>query len=172
MIGRRRVSSIRKARGSSISEFGPVVFVLFIVIFFPLLDLLALGLTYTCGTMLNQAQLREAVLTKGSVARGANGIIKKDIVDAWKNKGIGIFTKADPASIKTKVSYLQPFAGSTDVLVSVSTELTAQPFLNIPFPAAVPGLNAPVPFAYTSQQLLENPQNYDLGAIKDLPNNE
>jgi hypothetical protein len=48
--------------------------------------------------------------------------------------------------------------GVTDKLVSVTTTLTCNPYLPIPFPAInVPGLNAPMTFSVSSERPMENP---------------
>ena len=48
-------------------------------------------------------------------------------------------------------------AGLTEKLVRVTTSFAVQPFLAIPFPMSVPGLNAPVTFTYSTERALEDP---------------
>lgn len=151
----------RKTTGSSISEFGPVLFVVLLFICFPLLDLIALGLEYCCGSMLNHTQLREAAVTKATSARKDDGPIKKTCVDQWQANGIGKFTKI-VGNVTTKVNYLSTgIAGSKDAVVELVTTMTVSPFLTIPF-LPLPGCGAPVTFTYRTQNLLEDPRNFDL----------
>ncbi len=174
---RMKFSSLRKEVGSSIAEFGPVLFIILVVVLFPMIDFVALGLTYNCGNMLNAWQLRESAVTKATTARKDDGPIKKTIVDNWRTKGIGAFAKVDPNSISTKVNYQSAGVGN-DITVEVVTKMTADPFLPVPFFVKVPGLNESVPFQYATQQLLEDPLNYDLTDTTDptkaanLPNKE
>jgi hypothetical protein len=173
----REPSNQRRAHGSSIAEFGPVLFIILVVVLFPMIDLVALGLTYNCGNMLNAWQLRESAVTRATLARNNTGPIKKTIVDSWRTKGIGAFAKVDPASISTKVNYASAGVGN-DISVEVVTKMTADPFLPVPFFVKVPGLNESVPFQYSTQQLLEDPLSYDLTDTTDptkaanLPNKE
>ncbi len=49
----------RKARGGSqIAEFAPALLILFIVILFPMLDVMYLGMGYCCGWYLNHMTSR------------------------------------------------------------------------------------------------------------------
>lgn len=156
MISAKR---LRKNTGSSIADFAPALFVLLVVIMFPLMDLLAVAVVYNCGSVLNGSQTREAALEPFAEARdNPNGFVQKGIVDQWAQGGLGRFCKLQ-APPQTTVTYKDGLAG--DKIVVVTTNITASPFLNIgiPFLPAVPGLNAPVTFTYSSEHIVENPEN-------------
>ena len=68
------VKSGRCVAGTSIAELGPVLFVLFVMILFPLIDLMAIGVTYSSGCVLNSLQVREAALLTASIVIAAIGV--------------------------------------------------------------------------------------------------
>lgn len=148
----------RRVSGSSIAEFGPVLFVLFLVLVFPLVDLLSMAITYTAGTMLNQAQLRLAVTTPASQLQDTTASPMADVTKAWQSQGMAAFASLDSPP-KCTVSYAPAFAGSTDFTVGVTTTVVARPLLRMPMFPGVPGLGAPMTFQYYSERLLEDPRN-------------
>lgn len=144
--------------GGNIAEIAPVLFVLFLLIFFPLIDLITLTLTYTAGAFLNHDQLREAALTAKSVAENPDGPIQKTLVDQWKATGIGQFASTDKA-IKTVVTYKDGVTADEHVVV-VTTTVEAKPFMKLPMFDAVPGIGKDMTFEYSDERLMEDPQNF------------
>lgn len=153
----------RKTKGSSIAEFAPMLFVLLLIVLFPMIDFIAMGLGYCCANTLNAIQLREACVTRATAARDTGGPIKRTLVDNWRNTGIGAFTKPVAGSIVTRVNYYQG-TSANDIICEVDTSMSIDPFLQMPIPflGGLPGLNAPCPYRFVSQQLLEDPNNFDL----------
>lgn len=147
----------RSKRGGTIADFAPAMFILFVIITFPLIDLLCVALVYNAASILNTNQAREAALEPFSEARdNPAGMVQKTLVDNWKNNGIGKFCKiqGDP---QTTVRYKTGSAG--DKLVEVTTAVVVSPLVPVPFFVGVPGLNAPVPLQFTTQRVVENPDN-------------
>ncbi len=158
MIAARTKDSRTSQNGSSIAEFGPVLFILLIMIAFPLIDLLAVALFYNAGSVLNGSQVREAALEPYTQVNSTSGFVKQAIVDQWIQGGLGRFCKlAQP--VDTQVIYKTGVAG--DKIVVLTTSIVVSPLVNIgiPFLPGVPGINAPVPFSYTSEHVVENPEN-------------
>ncbi len=157
---REMVRVRRRSTGSSIAEFGPALWLLLICIFFPLLDLMSMLVSYGCCMVLNNIQVHEASLTKWTDAMSSTGPIIKALPDQWKAAGFGQYVKmvGDP---QTTVSYRQGQTGSdqiTDKIVIVQTTVTCSPFLPIPIPAVnVPGLNGPMTFNIVAERPVENP---------------
>jgi Flp pilus assembly protein TadG len=54
--------NFRSASGNAMAEFAPALIVLLICIFFPLVDMLAVGLAYCDAQVLNTNQVHEASL--------------------------------------------------------------------------------------------------------------
>lgn len=151
----------RRNKGNAISEFGPALFVLLIFIFFPVVDLLSIVVSYGACMVLNFNQVHEAALIPHTDAADAGGPIKKGIPDQWLN-GMGRFVKM-VGSPQTNITYRNGETApdknnSTDKLVMVETKVVCSPFLPIPLPVVnVPGLNGPFTFDLTSERPMENP---------------
>jgi len=159
-----KANQIRSARrrrnsGSSLAEFGPALFVLLVFMFFPLVDMISLGVSYGLCLVLNYNQVHEASLLPFADATNASGTVMKAIPDQWKS-GMGKFVKmtGDP---QTVVSYRAGETGTdnvTDRLVDVQTTVICNPWLQIPLPLLqIPGINAPMTFAVTGERPMENP---------------
>ncbi|HEY9784469.1 MAG TPA: hypothetical protein V6D17_03635 [Candidatus Obscuribacterales bacterium] len=169
--GLKALHSVRNAHGGAgMSEFGPALFVLLICFFFPLIDLIGVGVSYALCMVLNSNQAHEAALMPRQEANSENGLIKKGIPERWQN-GMGRFVKM-VGSPKTSLSYRELMkvshkpgtddsvqgAKDTEKAVMVTTTVTCSPFLPIPLPwASIPGLNAPMTFVVSSERAMENP---------------
>lgn len=159
-----RTNCRRTANGAGIAEFGPAVFVLIIAIFFPLCDLISIGVSYTLLMVLNYNQVHEAALIDSSEALDPSGSVKKGIPETWRS-GMGHFVNMS-GSPQTDVTYRdgqqESGAGNTNVedkIVRVRTTVTCNPFLSIPFFVNVPGINAPFPLVVFQERPLENPDH-------------
>jgi hypothetical protein len=149
----------RNQKGFSIAEFGPALIVLLIGFFFPLLDMITIGITYGSGDLLNSLQLREACRVPASEAQDNGGYVKDTIPREWQNAGVGKFVNLD-SSVTTKISYYgadKDSNGIQDQVCVVTTQFTTKPFLTVPVLPGIPGLTAPMSMTYTSQGMLENP---------------
>lgn len=153
----------RTKQGSAIAETGPALCILFLFLFFPLLDLISIPMSYCSCATLNDLQLREAVNLPRSQALDSSGLVKKKIPDAWRTAGIGQFVSLteDP---KTDISYKDGQSDSNgvqDKYVIVTTTLVSRPFLTMPFFFGVPGMTMPMTCSITTRRLLENPGNFN-----------
>jgi hypothetical protein len=157
-----RLKTKRGTRGSSIAEFGPAMFVLLLLIFFPVLDLLSVCFNYGIVALLNYNQVHEASLLPSEKANDPSGPVKKEIPDAWRHTGMAKFIKV-VGNPETTISYRngQSNGDSTsDKIVILKTTVVCEPFVRIPIPIAnVPGLNASVRLSATSERQMENPDN-------------
>ncbi|MBZ0185617.1 MAG: hypothetical protein K8F91_05135 [Candidatus Obscuribacterales bacterium] len=136
------------------AEFPVVMGVLLLLFFFPLIDLISIGVSYGLCGVLNSNQAREASLIRFTEATDANGLIRKGLPDQWLN-GMGKFVKIQGYP-DTQVGYRDGEAG--DKIVQVATTVTCNPFLPIPFPIVnIPGLNGPMTFTIASERPMENP---------------
>jgi hypothetical protein len=151
-------SLFRNDDGDSIAEFGPALVVLLVALFFPMINLLSLGLSYALCMVLNYSQVHEASLVPYTEATSATGAIIKVIPDQWLG-GMGKFVKTN-APPQTEVSYRGDPKDENDRTVIVSTTVTCYPFLPVPLPIVdIPGLNGPVTFNICSERPVENPDN-------------
>lgn len=157
-----RVRRMRTKTGAGIAEFGPAMLVLLICIFFPLCDLISMGVSYTLVMVLNYNQVHEASLIESGDAQNPSGSVKKGIPDVWKS-GMGKFVNMS-GNPQTEVTYRDGQTesgtganGAEDKIVRVRTTVTCNPFLNIPFFVKVPGINAPFPLVVFQERQMENP---------------
>lgn len=154
----------RNNRGNQLAEFGPGLLILFGSTFFPLILLIALGVTYGCGYTLNNLQIREAAVLTKTEAESATGNVKKNIPEYWQSQGIGQFASIVGPPI-TQVSYKKgqiDNEGRQDWIVVVNTKIEARPFLmGMPFIPGIPGLTSAAPFTYESEAVIENPDDHD-----------
>lgn len=150
------VAKHRLETGSAISEAGPALFILLVCAFFPILDVIWLGINYSCASTLNDLQLREAVKLPKSQATSAEGAVILGIPNQWRSTALG--KSANPKQdVLTDVSY-QTRVGA--IYVTVSTTVSFLPLLSIPFFSGIPGLGAPITFTVASNRPLENPRYY------------
>lgn len=159
-----RARRSRTASGAGIAEFGPAMLVLLICIFFPVCDLISIGVSYTLVMVLNYNQVHEAALVDSADALDAGGSVKKGIPDTWRS-GMGHFVNMSGNPI-TDVTYRAGQTetgsganGAADTIVRVRTTVNCNPFLSIPFFVNVPGINAPFPLVVFQERPLENPDH-------------
>jgi hypothetical protein len=110
---------------------------------------------------MNDEQLREAALLKRSLAEDPTGSVLYTIPNAWKNSGLGRYAKID-SDINTSVTYAdgpQDQYGNVEKFVCVATSFSVSPFLSVPIPISVPGLNADITLSFNSRRVLEYPPN-------------
>lgn len=159
---RQRPSGTRRnKRGSSIAETGPALFILFLMLFFPLVNLVTMTFAYFSCTTLNDLQLREAALLPKKDAQDPAGAVMKRIPEEWKAEGIGAFAGLNKPQV-TIVDYVTQSKdkdGREEAVVRVTTQVQLRPFLTIPFFPGVPGLGKPMDFQITSQRPVENFSN-------------
>ena len=161
VLQNRRPTRLKRGnQGSAITEFGPALGILLICFFFPLLNMLVLGVSYCLCMVLNYNQVHEASLVHMNDALSLNGPVCKDITDKWL-AGMGKFVRVEGYP-QTIVSYRdgQTTGNVTDRIAVVQTSVVCQPTLSIPlFGASVPGLNSPMAFSISSESTMENPDN-------------
>jgi hypothetical protein len=146
------MNRLRKCSGQSVAEFGPALFVLFLLLFFPLLNLLGILTTYGCGWYFNFHETREMACRRHSDVRGLNGkSVHEEEFDRWKTTGFYAFMGGDNGPrIESQVDY----DDAKTTLTNTST-VTAQPFLKMPMFAGVPGLGAPYTFTIATTRRQE-----------------
>lgn len=158
---------LRNKFGDSIAEFGPALFIVLMFLFFPMLNLISMGVYYGLGMVLNYNQVHEAALLPAVEANSNSGPVKKSIPEQWQ-AGMGQFAKLN-GKPETNITYRAGIAepgsdavqkDSTDKIVMVQTTIKCNPFLPLPLPIAnIPGVNSPFTFTLASEALMENPDN-------------
>lgn len=158
----------RSSSAQTTSEFVPVFMFFMLVIFFPMLDMIAMAALYGCGMILNAEQTREAslVANRGSTgaaettavsdAEGQRKARVKRVQQEWAKNGFGHFFKLkEPMTDPVITITTEGTGANADQYVHVNTSITGDPFLNIPFPLQVQGLNTPMTFNYSQERLIE-----------------
>jgi hypothetical protein len=153
----------RKITGSALTEFGPALFVI-ISLFFPLIDMLALGFEYGFAAYFNFREVRELSLARASEG-GAEppkafgdvsvskdgGKIHQQLVQEMEGTGLLqiLLHGASSDRIKTTVYYRAPHSneGSAAQALAQPTvtavgNFTFPPLIRIPALAFIPGLGA------------------------------
>jgi hypothetical protein len=107
----------RALRGSQIAEFGPALFILFVVILFPLILLVRVAVIYLTCASLHYAELQEAAIrstVKGQDCTIANWEEVEDnlsaLEDRWKRSPIGLLL---PFTVSHEINV--PDKGTTTV---------------------------------------------------------
>jgi hypothetical protein len=157
----RHASSVRGTKGALLNEFGPALYILFIGVFFPLLDLVSLSFVYGLGFTLNYFQSCQCAAVPKSEATDPAGRVMFGIPQQWKQVGLGRFVplEGDPQTTITYKNGQLESNGVQDINVVVSTTITANPLLCVPMLPGIPGLTAPITFNFACEQVLENPDD-------------
>ncbi len=151
----------RNLKGQELAEFGPTLFIIFIVVLFPALNLLYFLAAYSAGWYVNHMIVRELSVT--SVSNWGPVVYNK--IQQWDNSSLSHFT-GYITPINSINSGTNPSAmlvpstntsSSSPPLVRVTTNLNIPSFLNIPYFNNVPGLGKPVPMTFSEQYPQQNP---------------
>lgn len=146
----------RNKRGSSIAEFGPALCLLLLCLFFPLLDMVVLGLQYCACAQLVSLQAQKAAQVQKKDATNPAGPVRGTIPDAWSQTGIGKFVRVVN---RPETEILYNSADKREQYVTVNTKFEVPPFLLIPICPGIPGLGAPATFTISTQRMLEDPEH-------------
>lgn len=143
----------RKSRGSAISEFGPALIILLVIMVFPMFCLLYLGSAWCCGYFLNQMVLKE-LSTRRPADRGA---AIQESTDKFVNSAFGRFIKVDQDPQNAIHYDVSDTNEGNMTIVTLKTNLKVPPFItNSPsFFGPVPGLSAPMELTFSDRRLQE-----------------
>jgi len=145
----------RRRRGSALSEAGPALFLLLMFAIFPVIDVIYFGVSYYSVVTLNDLQLREASKSAKSLAVSPKGDVILGLPNRWSSSALGGLARLSGPPI-TSVDYK---LSEVAVYVSVTTKVSIEPLLKIPFLVKVPGLGAPIEINVARSKLLENPND-------------
>lgn len=134
----------RRNKGNQITELGPALFILLIVVLFPLAALIYMGMGVGCGWFLNHMCTRAVAVVRSDEMPLA--LTKQE--DAWKASGLAKFTGARIVSNTAARADINGKPG--DDVVRVTTVVEIQPFVQIPF---VP--LGPYPFTFKGERPIE-----------------
>ncbi len=140
----------KRRNGSTIIETQTALLVIFLLVFFPLLDLIGLAMSYSLCWYVN-SKISNQVARSRKVDGPA--LVESEINNAM-HSGIGNFLKLGPGSIQVP----PPVYNDTAIppTVQISSSITVKPFVSIPWFAPVPGLNAPATLTFSSQLTRES----------------
>jgi len=167
---RRSKRVLRPHRGSAITEFAPALFIFIMVFFFPFLNLIGMAISYADCLYLDTLLLRQAAIENVLVLDNSTTppALKPDltastsptgalnnVINNWLKLGLGRF--ASTGSVPVQTCYIDLTEGTPKVrFIHVNLAVECRPFLQIPFPLPVPGLNAPVTFRFSGRSVIEN----------------
>lgn len=158
--GDRGMKVRRKSTGGQIAELAPALLILFLVILFPMIDLLYLSIGYCAGWYLNQMTAKACATVKTADYVPAANAMKT----AWEGSGLAAFTGAvvvqnagTPVNFGTAVDRE---TGKPMQFMQVETQVQIKPFLSLgglPFMAAlnIDGLTRPITFRYVDNRPME-----------------
>ncbi len=170
----------RNAKGHYISELPVVLFVLFFFFILPMIDLGTIALrygllvaacregaqagakafTFEVGTPQRPAAMQAAPASIQSFASSFSGI---NVVST--DADIVITNLASQQVTRSEGKLTQPAnIQLNNYLIETSVTATVDPivFVNVPFLAAIPGVNAPVTFTVVGREFAENPQGLNI----------
>jgi len=155
-LGVLSMRKMRKAGGSQIAELAPSLIILLLVILFPMIDIIYLGVGYCSGMYLNQMTTRACSTSKPSDWAAARNAMNS----AWLSSSLPHFTGS--SIIKNDFKAPQTLAGGDefDQFVEVNTQVQVSPFISlasVPFLSAlsIDGLTKPVVFNYIDKRPME-----------------
>lgn len=146
----------RGRKGSAITEFGPALFFLFVLVFFPLIDVLYLACGYGFAWYLHSYEIRE-LSVRPPVAGNATTVLGQVDDDFLKSSpGLAKFLGIESSNKATTITHAAPVytpeAAGVRGEVRLTTNILVKPFLYIPFFPNVPGVSASMPFTFTSSK--------------------
>lgn len=182
-VATRKVRNVRRPTGSgAIAEFAPVLFIFFLVILFPLINLIGFATSSATVLMITRqaASIAGSSTTWQDALNGMDQEIKK-----WKNSGFGKFANITPlggyngsgadmyiastnlssggTTYGTKNSGLGGPADTQNNIYEyqIRTQFTINPWLNMsgmPFIGSVPIVGKPANCAYVANSNAEHPE--------------
>lgn len=154
----------RNKRGSQLAEFGPMVFVILVIIMVPMIDLIYLGLGYCAGWFANHLAVREAACADPNGNFGSGGTSLKtrtqaaqDAVDTFMSSPIGKFFHGVRVSVNVSNKALAASATVTVNTTTVTTVAQILPLLpGLPWFKDIDGLGKAVNFTFADERPQEN----------------
>jgi hypothetical protein len=163
----------RRHRGSAIAEFGPALILILIVFLFPMMDLIYLCIAYAAGWYCNHLVIRE-VACHNPCDPAAMGACITTATNAWAASGLSTFIGSpSPTNVVSFTIVSKPVSGGTETpgatitlpaavpaptqtlttatyvgYCAVTTTMTVQPFVSLPWIGNCPGINSPISFTY------------------------
>ena len=162
---------MRRSKGSAITEFGPSLFILLVVIFVPLLALFYIAVGYGFAYFLHNLEIREVATNPPNITAGTQALTRADTDFVNNSCGIAQFLGINSGNYTAKVthpgfgasSYAAPPAGVGNITpgtVTLTTNVSIRPWLDVPFLAGLPGVGAPLNLSFTDTKPEdENGQN-------------
>ncbi len=166
----------RISRGNSLIEIGPFLFILFLLIFFPLVTLATTGMRYLfCVNAVHRAALAASLAQTFQTNRSSTNLSAVNLAQQVAAQNISAFTgitlmqtntfiiiTPDNGSAQTKQSVpLTTPANTTNNVYNVEVQLVASinPWIAGTFlHAQIPGLNAPFTITTVANVVFENTQ--------------
>lgn len=145
----------KRRLGSAIAETGPALFLLFILVFFPLTDACYMLAGYMFAYFLHNTEARECSVRKPDNNQSANYVKIADD-DFFNNAGgMAAFLRLNGANRYTRISHNGPLyttgaAGPGNM--SLTTTVKVQPWFYLPLCAGIPGLGADMPVSFTTNK--------------------
>lgn len=139
--------SKRQNGGSAITETAPAIFILFIMILFPLIDLMYMAFAYSIIWYLNHLEVRELAVREPAETTQALTEIDTQFLGVGMAKFVGL--------VPGQIQHPKIVRSGNPETVSLTTQARVMPFLSLPFIMPVAGINQPVVFTVTSNRLQE-----------------
>jgi hypothetical protein len=152
----------RRATGSAITEMGPALFVLIILIFFPMLNLVQIGVAYALANTYHQYISREIAFRRPDDFTQAVNRVNTETDASPLFQFVKLRRTALPTARYLNVGGATVAIAPTGNLaeaqrraitqVRVTTTVECNPYFTIPFFNNLPGLGRPVPFTSTTDR--------------------
>lgn len=154
------MTRLRKRSGAAISETGPALFILLIMVFFPMINILQIGAGYAIAQTYHDYTIREIACRDPSNAQDAIDKVRDEfgssaLFDFLKVRNFGLVGNPQFLGVDGAPMGIPPAgdpARRNIARVRISTRVEVSPFITVPFIPAVPGLSAPFPFLETTDR--------------------
>lgn len=147
------ISKLRRQTGGAITETGPALYVLLVLTFFPLLNIIGMACGYQMASIYHDRMIRE-IAVKTPNAAGYNAAVAK-VNAEFIGGSFYNFLRMQPGDLQVTLPPIYtPDATKAPGHFSdvrVQTTVTVRPFITVPF-IQVPGLSLPIPFTMTTER--------------------
>ncbi len=154
MKRRRRRSQFGSGQ---IAELGPALWIILVMVFFPMLDLMYMGMAFGSGWFLNHMVTRAVVVTDPTNASAVSSAIN-GATTAWQSSVLAQFIGVVGTPTSTPAWFPDPInAADTNGICQITTQVTCKPFMDmrgVPIINAfnIPGCTANVTFLYRDRR--------------------
>lgn len=128
--------------GGQIAELGPALWIILIMVFFPMLDLMYMGMAFGSGWFLNHMVTRAVCCTDPTNGGAVTGAVTA-ATGAWQGSYLAQFIGVVGTPTSTVVFQNDPVKGTPNGFCLVTTQVTCKPFMDMRGVPVINSMNIP-----------------------------